>query len=246
MPTSSYDTERPTFTPPSSERPGRPDRGDEISLLHLVSSALRHHRLLLGLPLLSSVLVLAVALALPRSYRTTVSFLPVTANVSASQLSGLAAQFGLSISAEDGGQSPQFYANLATTPDLLRQVAETHFRFFDARDTLQGTFIQLYELEEDSYGNTLDGAMRLLREEIIAAQPNRQTGVVEITVDTRWPALSQQIAAFVVDYINAFNLRRRQCQRYPHRIADSRAAGPELQHHALDRPPQYPHLLLGF
>jgi len=67
---------------------------DEVSFLAIANVLLRHRRLVLGWALLGLILVVGIALLLPRHYTARSSFMPQT-RTQAGSLTGLAAQFDL-------------------------------------------------------------------------------------------------------------------------------------------------------
>lgn len=108
--------------------------GEGISLIALVNMLLRQRGLILGTILVVVVLAVTARLALPPTYTTSASFMPQSANVQASRLAGLAAQFGFSLPTGEAGQSPRFYAGLLETDYLLREVVSTPYEVGEAEN----------------------------------------------------------------------------------------------------------------
>jgi uncharacterized protein involved in exopolysaccharide biosynthesis len=100
---------------------------------------------------------------------------------------------------------------LITTPEILRRIATHPFSFGDST-TLRKSFIELYEIDEGSPGPTLDAAIEKLSDDILRVAVNPETGVVRVTVRSKWPRLSEQVAQEVLDEVNRFNLQTRQAQ----------------------------------
>src|SRR5881296_959910 len=95
------------------ERSSGASYDEEMSVVGLVNTLLRHPRLLIGLPI--GVTALAILLGLLfRTYTAASSFVPQEPGSSISELMGLAAQFGVSLGQGQEGQgaSPEFYAAL--------------------------------------------------------------------------------------------------------------------------------------
>jgi uncharacterized protein involved in exopolysaccharide biosynthesis len=105
-----------------------------------------------------------------------------------------------------------FYADLVRTNRFLRDVAQTSFTFLNSDRAYSGSVITLYEIDEGAPDRTLFEAVRLLREELIAVRPNRQTSVVTVEVRTRWPQLSKQMSERILQLVNRFNLESRNTQ----------------------------------
>lgn len=145
------------------------------------------------------------------TYTATASFMPQVSEISSSQLSGVAAQFGIALPGRESNQSPAFYAQLLKSRELLRQIVEARYRFSDGTDTLSGTLTDLYHIKGATEDWRRDAALRRARR-MIEASPDLRTGVVTVTVTARWPALAEEMARRVLTLVNQFNLERRQSQ----------------------------------
>jgi len=181
------------------------------SLVQIAALVLQYRRVLVLVPLLCSLTVIGVTLVVPKKYTTTVSFAPAVVTMSAG-IGGLASQFGVSLPSMDASQSPDFYAELVATPDILRRLAVATYSVADGSDTLRGTLVDLYEIDEGDPGKTLAEAIRTLNTQIIGINFNRQTSIVSVDVRTKWRDLSYQVAARLLELVNEFNLNRLQLQ----------------------------------
>lgn len=185
---------------------------DRISLVRHVTLLLEQRVLTVGLPLAVAVITLLVSLLLPRHYTATASFMPSGGAGLASNLSGIAAQFGLSVSADDPGQSPAFYADLIQSDGILRTVVTESFPA--GNDTVPGTTTTLVAYY--GYGNLpreagIERTTERMRQDL-AAVPNLKTGVVQVRFETRSPWLSAGVVGALVDQVNAFNAAQRKTQ----------------------------------
>lgn len=190
-----------------SRRTGLP----EISLLRPINALLRQRWLVLGLPVAGLFAFTGLGLLRERTYTVTASFMPQAQEMSASQLSGLAAQFGLVVPAGETGQSPAFYVDLLESRGILGQVVDTTYAVATGGDSVRATLADLYGMKGSTQELRRDAAVRRARE-MISATPNLRTGVVRVSVTTRWPSLSEQVARRVLSLVNEFNLERRQSQ----------------------------------
>jgi hypothetical protein len=127
-------------------------------------------------------------------------------------IGGLASQLGVSLPSIDASQSPDFYADLLATPDVLGQLALTEYKVSVGGDTIRGTLVDLYDIDEGDSGKTLAEAIRTLSEKILDISFNRQTSIVSVDVRTKWRDLSYEVAARLLDLVNEFNLNRLQLQ----------------------------------
>jgi len=181
------------------------------SLLQIAVLVLQHRRALALVPLICSLTTIGVALVLPKKYTTTVSFAPVASTMAAG-IGGLASQLGVSLPSIDASQSPDFYAELLATPDILREVALTQYNVAVGVDTLRGTLVDLYDIHEGDPGRTLAEAIRTLNTKILDVSFNRQTSIVSVDIKTKWRDLSYQVAGRLLELVNEFNLNRLQLQ----------------------------------
>src|SRR4051794_11927704 len=118
---------RPALQDTEFSRTSEFEKGDEISLIGLATAIVRHRfAAILGAILLAAVVV-GTGLAAPRTFSTTASFAPQPRRSSSGSSSSLAAQFGISIAGGDVLQSPQFYVDLLTADEILRDLVDSPF-----------------------------------------------------------------------------------------------------------------------
>jgi len=198
-------------TPGDTGAEGRPRSGDEISVLGLVIVLLRHRRLVVIVPIVAALLAVLVALVLPRSYRSTASLTPQSEEAQLSQLAGLASQFGISVPTGGTAESPQFYADLLRTRSLLTETAVTEYRFDPGGggEGVTGDLVEILGIEADTRPVAIEEAVEDLREDVVRISTDLETGIVELSVTTRWPDLSRQIAERMLELVNRFNVETR-------------------------------------
>lgn len=158
--------------------------------------------------------LLAVALLLPRTYTITSSFVPQTQqDPSRAGLASLAGQFGLALGSVAGqAQSPQLYADLLRTGEVLQAVALERVQL-DAVDPRKVPLSQFLRISGDDSSVVLEKTIEALRNKIVSASAaTRTTGVVTLTVQTKSPLVSIQISDRLLAAVNDFNLKRRQSQ----------------------------------
>lgn len=195
-------------------RPVAPE--EEISLLDLVNVLLRHRWTVLAFLVVVPAVVAVHTVLQPRSYTATASFMPQAGgDAPSSRLSSLAGQFGIDLGSEEAGRSPQFYADLLTSREILGTLAADTFEVADtlgpfARGELRGALAELLEIEAEVPANRRAAVIRWLRESAVSASTDPETGVVELSVRTPWPELSGRIAGRLVEMVNQFNLETRQ------------------------------------
>jgi len=204
-------SERPTAIPAVAGEPFSTHvDAERASLVEFACVLLRGRRLLVALSLAMAALVAGLTLLQPRKYTTSLSFTPVASDAPGGALSSLAGQFGVSLPSNDASQSPDFYARLLQTPDILLALAQSPYVVPNGADTLRGTFVTLYDIDGGDRGKTLAAALQLLSTQILSVGYDRQTSIVDVKVRTKWPALSQQMASRLLELVNDFNLGSRQ------------------------------------
>jgi uncharacterized protein involved in exopolysaccharide biosynthesis len=155
-------------------------------------------------------LTVAILLLLPREYVSYSSFVPQTRRTSPSGLSGVAAQLGISVQA-DPGQSPQFYADLVKSRDLLLAVTSSRYEWLDGMHQRSGSLIDFWSVGGRTPASRQERALAKLQRSI-ASSVVAKTGVVTISARSRDPSISQQITSRILALINEFNTVTRQSQ----------------------------------
>lgn len=182
---------------------------DEVfSFYALGVFVLRNWRPLAFSALLGAVLGILTVQFRPLQYPAKTSFVLVGASEEKLGLGGLAGQLGLAFPSGGALQSPQFYADLATTHEFLLPVASDTFSIaaLGLRGARYGSIVGVID-PESGLGDEM--AVDELRKSV-SVSVTRQTGVVQISVTTPWRDLSVAIAQRLLDHINQFNLRNRQ------------------------------------
>src|SRR5437667_10666358 len=112
------------------DSPSRPPvdawREKPVSLWSYATVLLRWGRLVIVLPLAGGVVAGVVSLSTPREYRASASFVPQDPAAAQPGLSLLASQFGISVP-RSSTTSPQFYADLLGSREILRGVVATPY-----------------------------------------------------------------------------------------------------------------------
>jgi len=188
---------------------------DEVSFVELINVVLRRRWLIFRSALWVAITVGIIGYAWPASYTVTVGFIPQatgSGSSTLSSLSGLAAQFGVSVPSLAGGVTPDLYVSLLETPDFLRPIVQARYAFTDDHGVKwNASYIDLYDFEGDTPGKTFDLALTALIKSM-SVSDNQTTSAVSVSIQTKWPALSQQIGAKLLQLVDAFNVSARQQQ----------------------------------
>src|SRR4051812_14608383 len=184
---------------------------EPISVAWVLAVLLLWRRTIIGVNLACVTVAAAVALLRPTTYTTNFSFVPeLPPDASRSGLAGLAGQLGVSLGAQGSQtQSPQFYADLLNTHQLLAPIANDNF-------SDRGRRVKLSEFLGVSGTNpavVTDKTVEILRTKVLGASvAARTTGVVSVRVRTESPDISLGISERVLLALNQFNLLTRQSQ----------------------------------
>jgi len=188
----------------SSESPGL------RTFLVTIAALLRQWRVVITIPLVCVVVAIALVLVIRPMYRSIATFIvdSETATLQgAGGLAGLATQFGFRL--PSGGQSPQFFADLATSREVLLAVAGSKYPVSPARGDSLVALPPLYHLAPTETPKGMESILKRLRHDIRAGA-DVETGIVTVTVDAPDPVLATAIADTLLRAVNRFNLERRQ------------------------------------
>lgn len=181
----------------------------EVSLLDLATTVLRHRRLIVMPPLVLFVLVVGFTLLRPRTYSAGASFIPQSAASSLSRLAGFAAQLGVAVPGGEVGASPDFYADFLSSDQLLRALVDGPYTVTINGTEERGTLAQFYRITENDPAVAREKAVEALRDDFDVTT-NVKSGIVSVSVKSRYPALALQVAEQTLTRVNDFNLQSRQ------------------------------------
>jgi uncharacterized protein involved in exopolysaccharide biosynthesis len=193
-------------------RPGS-SAAPELSFVGLMAVVLKNRRLIIGLPLMLVLVAVVATLVQRRQYTATASFMPRASDASRlAGLGGLAAQMGVNLPTGDPGQSPDFYADLLYSREILGALVDTTYQLSTGPGAGKAmSFAALFEIDGDTPGEQREEAIRALTRRLSVTR-NLRTGVIQVGVRTPWPELSRVMAQRVLDLVNDFNLRQRQAR----------------------------------
>jgi uncharacterized protein involved in exopolysaccharide biosynthesis len=196
---------------------GTPSGDAEISMLQLMSVLLKRRYTVILSTFGVAVLVVAYTLlTFEARYTSRSSFIPQAAGRGGVDgLEVVAGQLGIRVPTEGGSESPQFYAELLRSQEILRHLLVDTFTVNHARGgeagVRSGTLLDLLQVEVENEGLRHEAGLRWLGN-VVSASVSRETSVVSFTVTTPWPNVSRDIAARLLELVNEFNLRTRQSQ----------------------------------
>ncbi len=220
-------TDASSRTQPQASEPSQPSGESGVSVFWLAAVLLRRRRFIAIVTCGGIVLSLALALLRQTTYTTTFTFLPqAQPDQSRAGLANIAGQFGINLGSLGGGeQSPQLYADLLTTREILGPIAADSFPI-DADSSRWLPLPDILKIGSGEVPLVAAKTVKALREEVISTSVAiRTTGVVTVNVRTTSRHVSFAIADRLLTGLNNFNLVTRQSQaREERRFTQARLA----------------------
>lgn len=189
----------------------RVDDDDEISLLALASVLLRWRRMIVALAVIGGLFGLARGLASTRVYKSSATFIPQGVEASPSGLLATADQLGIRVPTSGGGAwGPTMYVAVLRSRSLLEPIA------FDTVVVAEEggrrvALLDLLEIDASSRALRADRGVESVRG-LVKSEEVKPLGAVNVSVTTRWPSVSLQLAEKLVSGVNKFNTQTRQSQ----------------------------------
>ncbi len=216
-----------------SPAPWADDDIPERSFPEVADMLLKRWKLVVGLPLAAALVATTVSLLTPPHFTAITSFVPERATEGVSLpggLAGLASQFGIGLSSSPN--SPEFYTGILESRTLRDQALQA--RLEDPHTEMpndSSTLLDILKIDGDSETERLEnGRKEMVR--AVSINVANETGIVHVSVETRYPALSADVANLLVGLLNQFNLKTRQTEGRERRLfieGRQSAAGVELR-----------------
>lgn len=179
------------------------------AIARALAIALTGRRTVVGFTFVVTAIVSVLMLLAPRTYTSSLAFAPSSSSASLGQLATLAAQAGFALPGTGASETPQFYTDLIRTESFMRSLAQKKYRVSTDDSSIVATLTDLYEIDESTEGRSLYTTVRRLREDLVSVRSSRVTGVISVSVTTRWSDVSQAIARDVLAAVDAFNINTR-------------------------------------
>jgi len=181
------------------------ESGDEVSLFELGTILLRNRWRLLRWIGIGVVIAALIAFTKPALFMASTSFVPQGNDASRSGLASLAGQLGMSIPTSNQSLSPEFYVKLLKSRVLLLPIARDSF----VVQELGGKRVSYLDLVEVPKGmapaeREQKGVKRL--QNLVNASVVKPTGVVELSVESKWRSVSLAIATALVARVHDLRL----------------------------------------
>lgn len=201
--------------PPAGDRP--------ISAVSLFNILLRYRVMIVAITLIAGFWAGFQSVTSGKGYTVEAVFMPKGARAQ-SQLSGIAAQFGVQIGGGDASSSPQMYTDLMEMTSILWPVAQKEYRIKTDSGVITGNLVKIFHVKPDRQEvmkkKTVESLQRAVKGTVAP-----KTGVINLSVTTGNPELSLQIAQNLLAQLNIFNLQKRQEQAAAERAFAERQVG---------------------
>lgn len=191
---------------PQVQRESRP-QGD--ALFAVLNRVLRYRRWIVAGALAFFVITVVGKLRTPRTYTSTSRFVTEGGSSRVSELSGLAAQFGVQLGGDRNSYTPQFYIDLVQSPTILRPTVEHPFTFATDSGPRTATLIQIYGTQAENRASTRELAVRALAADL-HPELSVKTNVVQLGVTAPNPDLAAQVNRHLLELLDRFNLETRR------------------------------------
>ena len=207
-------------TPPDLSRLSSSSRSDEseidgLTLGDLAVGMLTRWRVVMWSIVTALVIATGALIFVPAIYRSHSSFvtsggggLKLPGGLATAGLAGIASQFGLNTSA-DPSTSPDFYAELIDSRELLTRLALS--KFSDPRSKApndSATLLQILEIKKDP-ARAMEIAVKRLGK-MLTVRFDNKTNLVTVTSDAKWADLSAAMANRVVGLVAELNAEQRR------------------------------------
>jgi uncharacterized protein involved in exopolysaccharide biosynthesis len=195
-------------------------------------------RLVAATALTCAILTALILVIQRRTYTAITTFTPENSSNS-SLLSGLAGLAGLAGQLGLGGSSPSsvspdFFVKLAHSDDILRSTLLREFPDPDST-AVRRPLLQLLEVKGRTGEERIQRGVRKLRKRVDASS-DKSTGIVTLEVSLHSPVLAAEVAKYMVELLNRFNLESRQSQsREQRRFSGERLAVAERELRAAEQ-----------
>lgn len=189
---------------------------DEVSLLGGVNTLLRQRRVVLLPGLFLGLVAVAFALLRPSMYTSTASFIPEARSVP-TNLSGIAAQFGLALPTQESSESPQFYVDLLHSHGILGNAVDTRYAVRTDTGWATEDLVAAYRAKGENALVRREAAIKRL-DHLLNTTVSAKTNVVTVNVSAPSALLARAINARLLALVNEFNLSKRQSRGRDERI----------------------------
>jgi uncharacterized protein involved in exopolysaccharide biosynthesis len=175
-------------------RAAAPEDNDALPIAAIGLLLLRRLRLLFITAVVFGVVVVGALLSQQRKFTADTSFV-LQGQMGKGGISGIAAQFGLSVPSADASQSPLFFADLAHSRPVLSALADSAPKDIKPESSQRRRLAAIKELEK-----------------ALTPTVSTKTGIVEVTLTTPDANASASLLTLLVRTMDRFNRASQQAQ----------------------------------
>jgi uncharacterized protein involved in exopolysaccharide biosynthesis len=182
-----------------------------LSIYGLANLFLRERRIMIALPLVA-VITAAIITVLKKPQWVATSIIVAEGVQTSSPMSSIAEQFGVRMSSGGGTGSPDFYAQLLKSPEVLTPVASRSYSTTDAEGKRAAGFVsRLYGIEAPPGTDTIALSRDLLTQSVKSSS-DPITGIISLSVTAPSRDLSIVLNREILASANNFLQNRRQAR----------------------------------
>ena len=189
--------------------------GSTVDVIELVNVLIQRWRLVFGLPFVACVLTAVYSLTVRPTFTATAHIVPETPQATGlpSGLTGLASQFGFAGASAGGSRSPQFYAEVLTSFEIMERTLRAQYADprLPAASRDSTSLLELLEIDERESFTGVQRGVRDLRG-LVGVSVDQQTNIIQVSVDAQWPSLAAAVANRIIATLNEFNEQTRRSQ----------------------------------
>lgn len=184
---------------------------DGLSLLDVGNALLRSRRLIVILMILGGLVGLASGLLSPRLFTSSASIVPQSNESSgASGLALAASQFGIRVPTSGGSWGPPVFVELLRSRVLLEPIVLDTIAVGE-QGGRRVAMLDLLEVKPASPALRKERGVAKLRRILTVGEDKRVAGV-DVSVSTKWPSVSLELAQRLIREVNRFILETRKSQ----------------------------------
>jgi len=174
---------------------------------NFVLPILKYKRVTYTIVTTSVLATLAVCLIMKNKYTSTATILPSGPAILTSELKNLAAgsvaELGLGATSQAGENSSALYPDILGSRLISERIIKRNYSFYHRSRA------RAMSLEEYIDAPNIDRALRRLNK-LVTIKSDRKTGVITVSVTTKYPELSAAVAHAYLEELDDYNIHHRQ------------------------------------
>lgn len=172
-----------------------------------VAFVVRHRRAAAYGALIGAAIGLTVAFVSPRYYEAQTAVVPQGSR--AGNVSGIAAQLGIPFAGGAAGDNAAYYAALVNSPMILGRIVDDTLSMPNPGKGVPRTLVGVEEAKGNAPGLARKKAIERLRKHLHISV-DAPTNVLTVQSEQLEPMVAYQVAAKIVEQLNAFNVETRR------------------------------------